>query len=107
MLTQLIDIIGCRSRNHPLVGQPDDCIADRTVAVDAPAMQRAPGQAHRADFEARHLVPRRDMIERRPGDGRHNVKDHLVGHEAGFVRGWHIEPVPEHSQLASRRAGRR
>jgi hypothetical protein len=73
MLIQLIDIIGCRSRKHALVGQPDDRVADRTIAVDAPAMQRAPGQVHRAEFEAGHFVPRRNMIERRLRDGRHNI----------------------------------
>ena len=81
-LRQRIEIIRLHTRDQTLGADIADHVLHRTAAIEAPAMQSAPGEAECRGLHARHGVTRRNRFERLLRRGRRHVENDFGRKEA-------------------------
>jgi hypothetical protein len=94
ILLQREKIVRLHARDDALVLDRADEIADRTAAVDAPAVDGGAEKRQVDRFELRQIMPARELLDRlRRGAGRKR-RDHFVRHEAAFAARRHPAAGP-------------
>src|SRR5262245_6191732 len=79
-------LLACQYANH---------IRDGGAGIEAPAMQRAPGEPERLRLQPCHAVARRNRIQRPCRDARRDVEHHLILHEAGLAERRQVEAAAQ------------
>ena len=103
ILLQREKIVRLHARDDALVLDRADEIADRTAAVDAPAVDGGAEQRQVDRFELRQIMPARELLDRLRHRIRCECRDHFIRHEASLAARRHAAASSATTSSAGRR----